>query len=82
MIGRRLDFNGGEAVESADLGGDGEAEFFMLGGVEMDAVVFAGGDDFLAVEVSALKVRGEGFVVAWELATAGGAVEEFGGEVR
>lgn len=54
----------------------------MLGSVEMDAVFFAGGNDFLAVEVSALKVRGEGFVVAWELATAGGAVEELGGEVR
>ena len=73
---------GGCRLETADFGGDGAAEFFMLGGVEVDAVVFAGGDHFLAVEVGALQVRGEGLVVPRQLAAAAGAVEELGGEVR
>lgn len=54
----------------------------MVGGVEVDAVVGAWGDDFLAVEVGAAESGGEGFVVMGELATAGGPVEDFGGEIR
>lgn len=53
----------------------------MVGGVEVDAVVGAWGDDVLAVEVGATESGGEGFVVMGELATAGRAVEDFGGEV-
>lgn len=54
----------------------------MVGGVEVDAIVGAGGDDILTIEVGATEGGGEGFVVTRELATAGGAVEDFGGEVR
>lgn len=54
----------------------------MVGGVEVNAVVGAWGDDFLAVEVGAAESGGEGFIVMGELTTAGGAVEDFGGEIR
>lgn len=53
----------------------------MVGGVEVDAVVGAWGDDVLTVKVGAAESGGEGFIVTRELATAGGAVEDFGGEV-
>ena len=67
--------------DGANFIGDGDGELLVVGGVEVDAVVGAWGDDVLAVEVGAAEGGGEGFVVPGELATAGGAVEDFSGEV-